>query len=375
MKQWLWGFLFLLFYSGCGGQSSSPPLPAQPQPTVLGYVVNTKSNSVMSFGLDERTGTLSAGNTLGTGTLPGSSVVTPDGQFLFVSNAGDGTISRFYLDGKGGIQSAGSAIPLNNPSAKPWDLAIAPSGKFLYVGTSPNAVEAFRVDTQTGDLEALANSPFPVTSQGAILALSHSGQFLYTTWNDTDAISIFSVDTLTGALTPLSTGAVHTGFTLKGLAVDPTDKYLFVTTDTSEKLLVYNIQASGNLEESPSSRLQSGYMTQGPVFAPNGRFVYVADPFFDNGILAYVLNPVTGAVTPVASSPFHDGQTPSSVAVSPSSKFLVVSRINPGHLALYSIDPQSGALASISGPGSESGLPTGNSPNDVVLLPRKSSEP
>ncbi|HYG97494.1 MAG TPA: beta-propeller fold lactonase family protein [Terriglobales bacterium] len=255
-----------------------------------------------------------------------------------MSNAADGTISRFHLDGKGGIQSAGSAIPLTNPSAKPWDLAIAPSGKFLYVGTSPSAVEAFRVDTQTGDLESLADSPFPVTSQGAILALTHSGQFLYTTWNDTDAISISSVDTLTAALTPLSTGAVHTGFTLKGLAVDPTDKYLFATTDTSEKLLVYNIQASGSLEESPSSRLQSGYMTQGPVFAPNGRFVYVADPFFDNGILAYVLNPVTGAVTPVAGSPFHDGQTPSSVAVSPSSKFLVVSRINPGHLALYSID-------------------------------------
>ncbi|HYG97495.1 MAG TPA: hypothetical protein VD837_00075 [Terriglobales bacterium] len=62
MKQSLWGFLFVLFYSGCGGHSSSPPLPAQPQRTVVGYVVNTNSNSVMSFRLDERTGTLSAGN-------------------------------------------------------------------------------------------------------------------------------------------------------------------------------------------------------------------------------------------------------------------------------------------------------------------------
>jgi DNA-binding NarL/FixJ family response regulator len=63
-------------------------------------------------------------------------------------------------------------------------------------------------------------------------------------------------------------------------------------------------------------------------------------------------------------------QTPSSVAVSPSGSVLVVSRVNPGHVASYRIGQQTGDLTPISGNLSTSGLATGDSPNHVVLVPR-----
>lgn len=353
---------------GCGGQSgqSSGQNQSTTNATAVGYVANGTSNTVTSFLVDEVTGALSVASTAPTGVLPSYPAVTPDGHFLFVSNMQDGTISRFVLDGNGGMQSAGTPAHLLDPTGQPFVLATHPSGTFLYAGTE-HSVEGFRVDPQTGDLKPILNSPFVLSSRAISLALTHSGQFLYAAGDNSDVIYAFSVDATTGNLTPLSTQPLHSGLALGDLKVDVSDKYLFVTAYLFlEKLLVYNIQSTGALQATTTSPVAIGDGVNMAV-APNGRFLFI-EADFDNNILAFSLDSATGAVTPAPGSPFHDGQSPTSVAVSPNSNILVVSRNNPGHVASYRIDPQSGALSPISGAGPTAGILVGDSPNHVLLV-------
>jgi 6-phosphogluconolactonase len=371
----LWLMLVLIAaMAGCGGggqpgQTLPGPAPTGSEPTVIGFVANANDNTVTSFLLNEETGALSAGATAATGESPSVPAVTPDRRFLFVSNLYGKTISRFVLDGNGGMQSAGAAVHLATPEAQPTDLAVSPSGKFLFVGTTRNAVEVFSIDSTSGNLQPIPNSPFTVTAEGIALSVTHSGQLLYA-GNNLDAIYLFAIDSTTGTLTQLPTGPVHTGFAMSGMAVDPSDKYLFVSTAHAEKLLVYDILPSGALQQSASSGLASGYLTGGPAVTPNGRFVYMPDPFSSNGILAYSIDAASGLVTPVAGSPFMDRLGPFSVTISPNSRILVTARIDPGHIASYRIDPETGVLSPITGSAFDSGLPTGNSPNNVLLVPR-----
>ena len=353
---------------GCGGGMESRPRNFNA--TAVGYVANLADNTVTSFLLDESSGALVNAATAATDSMPAFPIVTPDRRFLFVSNTESGTISRFSLDGNGGMQTLRSSVPLRNPSAHPGDMATDPSGKFLFVGTTSNAVEVFSIDIQTGDLKPIAGSPFSVASSATQVVLTPSGRFLYALGSagepDSDSIYMFSVDSQTGNLTYL--GAIRTGLDPAGIAVHPSGKYVIVATLQSEKMLVYSVQDSGILNQPAVWEAKGGYEIGYPAVSADGRFVFAAAMFVNNGILAYAFDSETGKISPVAGSPFLDNQTPSSVAVSPSGKILVVSRINPGHVAAFGIDPQTGALTAISGTLQQSGIATGDTPNHVLLV-------
>jgi 6-phosphogluconolactonase len=355
--------LFLM--TACGGGTNSDEVPKNFTPTAVGYVANLLDNTVTSFLLDEATGALGNAANSSTGSKPAFPAATPDGHFLFVSNSGDGTISRFLLDGNGGMRSAGPAVVLANPLARPYDLAVAPSGKFLYVGTMPNAVEVFSIDGQTGGLLAIQGSPFAVSSEASQIVIAHSGRFMYALGDHSDAIYMFSVDGSTGVLSTL--GTLHTGLDPAGLAISPSDRHLVIGTNFTEKMFVYGIDSAGILQQTPISEAPSGLSAMHPAFSPDGRLVFTEDPY-TNKILAYTFDTTTGVITPVPGSPFLDNQSPTSVAVSSGGNILVVSRLNPGHVASFRIDTKTGALSPISGTLSTSGVATGYNPNHVLLV-------
>ena len=58
---------------------------------------------------------------------------------------------------------------------------------------------------------------------------------------------------------------------------------------------------------------------------PSGTFAYVANRG-DNNVSGYRINRTTGALTPIAGSPFAAGDGPYSVAVTPSPRFIIFHR-------------------------------------------------
>lgn len=332
-----------------------------------------------AFLLDEINGQMQVTATAPTGPSPGYPAVTPDRRFLFVGNTDGNTITRLALDGNGGMKSAGPDIKLVDPSARPVGTMVSPSGRFLFVATVPNAVEAFSIGSQNGELTPVPGSPFAVDADANTLAITHSGKFLFVTGTlYSDAIYVFAIDQGNGTLARIAT--FHTGFLNCAMAVDPTDTYLVVNAYIESKLLLFKIDPTGQLQEAPGSRVPSSYLSTSIAISPDGRYLYMDDALgrginshFDNGILGWKFDALSGSILPMPDSPFLDNQVPSSVAVSPKGTILVVSRVNDldvGHVASYRIDSTSGALRPLSGTGFDSGILTGGGPNHVVLVPR-----
>jgi hypothetical protein len=153
---------------------------------------------------------------------------TPSGQsnaggiFVFVGNQGStvGAVNPFQLCT---IQSssctatdvtANLLVPVNcspssscSPSAgeNPIQMVVDPTNNFLYVMSEfSNQVFAFRINTTTGTLAALAPADEPTGTQPVSMALhptvNNTGQFLFVSNSGSDNLTGFSLDTITGAL-------------------------------------------------------------------------------------------------------------------------------------------------------------------------------
>ena len=73
------------------------------------------------------------------------------------------------------------------------------------------------------------------------------------------------------------------------------------------------------------------------------QFVYTADES-THMISAFVLNPTTGALTPVPGSPFNERLDPYALAVDPAGKFLFVANNSTSDVSVFAINQMSGAL-------------------------------
>ena len=181
-------------------------------------------------------------------------------RFAYVANNQDGTVSTFEIDhamlrARDYAYVAGSS---------PLSLALTPSQKFLYVGGngSPSLV-AYAVNTETGQLTAL-----PATS-------------------------------FFGPLFQIS--------------IDPYGKFLVIADGSS--LQSYKINRNTGVLTSAGFASASSPIAL--AIHPSGKFVYGID-VNNNEITALTLNPTTGALTPVAGSPFPtNSQNPFAAAIDP----------------------------------------------------------
>ena len=84
-------------------------------------------------------------------------VVTPDGRFVYVSNAGSGSISGFAI-GSGGTLTPlpGTVLALNPAGSSNIDLTVSADGKFLYtLNAGTGAVGVFAIQPTNGTLTDL----------------------------------------------------------------------------------------------------------------------------------------------------------------------------------------------------------------------------
>jgi hypothetical protein len=80
----------------------------------------------------------------------------------------------------------------------------------------------------------------------------------------------------------------------------------------------------------------------------HAEFAYVTNNG-DNTISGYTIDPATGALSPIAGSPFPTGAQPTSVAVDPSGQFADVTNSGDHTVSGYTIDPGTGTLTAIAG--------------------------
>lgn len=93
-----------------------------------------------------------------TGSSAGAAVrVHPSGKFLYASNRGHDSVSRFVIDGNTGELTPAGWVSTRGRT--PRDIAVSPGGRFfLAANQDSDTVVTFRVDEHTGSLEYLGSA-------------------------------------------------------------------------------------------------------------------------------------------------------------------------------------------------------------------------
>ena len=249
------------------------------------------------------------------GSNPRAVAIEPSGRFVYVAGDFDGTVSGFAIDRVTGVPSPLPGSPFATRGSLPVPVVIDRSGRFMYVGQSvgsfDGSIAVFAIDAATGVLSHIPGSPFPDPpnfGRVAALALSPDGRFLF---GGSSALATYAVNAVTGVPTRIASRGGY----YYGLAADPTGRFLFGVDDTDDLLHGFSIAADGTL--APAGIPQS----IGTVTRVTTAIVSVADLVYvgnaaTGGLYGFRINPASGALTPVAGSPFASAPRPSAFAAS-----------------------------------------------------------
>ncbi len=346
------------------------------------YVANwdPSSNSISGFSVDPTTGLLTPlpGFPVPANGLPRHFAVHPNNKFLYLSNEQAAAIYAYSIDpATGGLTAIpGSPFPAGPGSA--W-VILDPSGRFAYINSYlSNSVYGYTVDSSTGALTPIPGSPFPAQGvsgrdEPGDLATDPAGKFLFTPNYRSSTLTVYSINQVTGALqfvpgspfpTPNSPG-------LGSGTTDPTGRFFYLTDLYLNEVDAWTINASGSLTSIPGSPFSTGPYTslaQGypyyVVIDRNGRFAYVTNEI-GGTIAIYQIDPTSGALTPISGSPFSTGagSGPGAFNFSPDGTLAYVTNLG-GSISVYSVNSATGGLTLIPG----AIYPTGTQPVAIAIV-------
>lgn len=272
-----------------------------------------------------------------------------------------------FLVGCGGIQSG----------TTPEDVAVqtrphppSGSGEFLYVAEEQK-VGAYSINTTTGALSKAPGSPYHCGGCIGYIAADPAGNYIYAS-TDKNSIVGYGIDPGTGALSPLSGSPFRDPYGPSyQLAVAPNGSTLYAGKFTSPTAYARNSisaftidPATGDLSPVAGSPFRNGNVQSDVmIVTPSGSFLYVTEGGRTGGEVSAFSATPSGGLTKVSGSPFTTGLNPRWLSVAPNGEFLYVPGLGsdpsiPGTISVYGINPSSGALTEIYGsPYSLSGGP------------------
>ena len=164
-------------------------------------------DNVSSWRFDAEKGLLSANDPALTTSTPKSGprhfVWDKAQRRVYLLNELDASLHVYAWDAARGtlkLEQSTTALPPGF-TGKPWaaDLHLTPDGRFLYASErTSSTLAAFKVDTATGQLQPLGNTPTEKGPRG--FAIDPSGRYLIAAGQESHGISLYAIDPATGAL-------------------------------------------------------------------------------------------------------------------------------------------------------------------------------
>jgi 6-phosphogluconolactonase len=335
------------------------------------YVTSETPDTVTAFAVDSSTGALTQ---LGPPSVlvsgnPASLTADPSGRFLYVTIPGliSGTVAAFTITQSGPGTGGLNLFDTFGAGAGAFGIAVEPSGHFAYVGnTSDNSVSGYAI-TQSGgtasSLTQVPGSPFsalPATGSKGVAA-HPNGLFIYVAESGTNQVSRNTLNSTTGELNLgtqfLSPASVRDPVSV---TLDPTGRFAYTANNLppvppgdfpNGSVSVYTV-AFGTGALTFVENVPVGTSAGGPTMVaidPSGRFAYVAG---GGEVAAFIIDQITGALTPTTGSPFAAGLDSRWVTVNPDGKFVYVtnhgSGTTPGGVSEFAINPD-GSLTPLPG--------------------------
>jgi 6-phosphogluconolactonase len=185
--------------------------------------------------------------------------VTNDNRFAIVADLGlDKLLLYRFDDRKGSLRPGSPEFVKLDPGAGPRHIALAPSGKFVYVlNELASTVTVFARQSGSETLHRQQTIPtlsrnFVGKNTAAEILVDAKGRFLYLSNRGDDSIVVFGINPENGGLTPVER-VPSGGRTPRNFAIDPTGKWLFAANQDSNDIKLFQIDpSSGRL--TPTSR-------------------------------------------------------------------------------------------------------------------------
>lgn len=267
------------------------------------YVANLVSNAtdqatISMYTINPATGVLAPTTpaTVATGFFPQEIAIDPQGRFVYTANSDDSSVSMFTVNQSTGVltpttpASISTMVP-NELLSDPSFLTVDPTGKFLYVTallSDGSAVFMYNINQTTGLLTP--TSPARVFTGGIPfqVVVAPNGKFAYVVNNlnfvgTPIGVYQYTVNSDTGVLTPNTPGAVGAGGGPTEIAVDPSSKYAYVVNRLDDTVSMFIIDPdTGNLTLNASATNPTGTIATGTepfriAFDARGKFVYVTN--------------------------------------------------------------------------------------------------
>jgi 6-phosphogluconolactonase len=326
------------------------------------YAANQVSNDISAYAIDAANGVLlplAGAPFAASGTTPTALAVDPNGQFLYAANNGSNDVSVFSIDaGSGALMLTG--IPTAAGSG-PGALIVDPTNHYLYVANlASDNISAYAIDG--GVLTEIVNSPFNVGAEPASLAIDPNGNFLYVTNFSGANVAVFAIDLANGSLSNISGSPFGSGNGPLSIAIDPTDSFAYVANEAAGTISAYSLNAStGQLTNLSGSPIPVGSNPESLAADPAGRYLYAANVSAANQVASYSIAPASGALSLL--STLGAGSLPIDVVVDPSGQFIYAANYNSNDISAYTVDAATGALAPVAG----SPFGAGTRPHSIAI--------
>lgn len=230
------------------------------------YTADVAGSRVVAFSINANTGALTGIGPqgpppgVGVGPDPFNLAVDPQGKFLFVAscgcsvpaNLGLGAIWAFSVNADGTLTTVpGSpfSLPAAGSTPQPSDLVVSPDGTLLFVASYDDKVYVENINAVSGALSSAGTVSLPTGSAPGSVRTSTDGKFVYTADGGTDNLSMLSVGA-GGALTDL--GEVAVGGAPAVVLADPSGGFLYATSFDQNSVVVYSIGSDGRLTQTTS---------------------------------------------------------------------------------------------------------------------------
>ncbi|MBV9181118.1 MAG: hypothetical protein JO356_07395, partial [Acidobacteria bacterium] len=297
---------------------------------VLSDCGSNAGSSSMSSGASSASG--GSGSSASTGTSGGTTPPPPPlGGFAAGIGAAGQTSSANFLIGTivpfdppvptkinsdGTLTGAKVAPPAGSwHQAMSLSGAINPSGTYFYEAAAPG-IYGYIIDRQTGDLTLLSSFPVATSQNFDAIAIDQLGKFVYAYGGG--QIFGYTIQSGTGLLSPVAgspfaaTPSGQQQYFQPGnrLAVSQDNKHLYVAGSTG--IMGFSIDnTTGALTPVAGSPFGASSGAALSLTAPSTGFLYETVPASSlpatTGIFGYSIDKSTGALTPLPGSPFGPG--------------------------------------------------------------------
>jgi hypothetical protein len=270
------------------------------------------------------------------------------GTFLDANQNTVFTLSPYTIDANDGSLSAENSFEEKGLSQGTYSVApvIDPLGRYIYeLAYTPAGVEVFdyAIDPATGELSEVPGSPFMVAPSSTVtnylggqLFPSPSGNFLNASmWGGTGAnyssdvnnFYVLAVDPTTGALASIP----GSPFPTEGYPMTPNGEFLFVPGNgpvpagaCTSSISTFAVDPlHGTIGTTPISTVTGGFGCPDQI-DPTGTILISTDQRSNDATAwSLTINETTGALTPVAGSPFTLPNMASPPSFSYESSFIV----------------------------------------------------